>query len=205
MIKEELQENFVAGLIITAPLIVTVFILNVLFDWSLLAINPLVEGTRLAAYTGNIEIAAQVIAGATVLLFITLVGLLSRTRFGSSIIGDFGRVANVIPIFRSIYFTIRQVSDGIVERDSRFKRGVLVEYPRENVYSLAFVTGEAPAEVEEKAGEQLYNIFIPNSPNPTGGEFKMMPEEEMEDIDMSIRKALRLSMTTGITSDRPEI
>lgn len=120
-------------------------------------------------------------------------------------IGDFGRIANIIPVFRTIYFAVRQVADGLTEKDSRFKKVVLVEFPRKGVYSLGFITGEPPEEVEEKAGENLYSVFLPNSPNPTGGAFRMFSEQEVQELEMSVRKALRLTMTTGITSEKSEI
>lgn len=205
MVREKLRDSFFSGLIIAAPALITVFILKVLFDWSLVLINPLVRSTGLAAFTGNIELAAQVVAAVFVIGFLTLLGIVSRTRRGSAMIGDFGRIAGIIPVFRTIYFVVRQVADGLTEKDSRFKKVVLVEFPREGVYSLGFITGEPPSEVEEKAGEGLYSVFIPNSPNPTGGAFRMFSEEEVQELDMSVRKALRLTMTTGITSDRSEI
>lgn len=205
MVREKLRDSFVAGLIIAAPVLITLFVLKVLFNWSLVLINPLVRSTQLATYTGNIELVAQVVAAVFVVAALTLIGLISRTRGGSSLIGDFGRIAGIIPVFRTIYFAVRQVADGLTEKDSRFKKVVLVEFPREGVYSLGFVTGEPPEEIEEKAGEELYSVFLPNSPNPTGGAFRMFAEDEVQELDMSVRKALRLTMTTGITSDKSEI
>lgn len=199
MSRHRIRDSFISGLLIVAPLIISLLVLKLLYDWSLILINPIVRGTRLANYTGNIELVAQVITGFTVIILILIVGMASRTSRGSLVMGKMGRIPGSIPVFRSIYFTVKEISAGFSGGESRFKRAVKLEFPRENFHSIGFVTGKAPSEISEKEGEELYNVYIPHSPNPTVGELKILPEKEMEDLDMSVRKALKLVMTSGIS------
>jgi uncharacterized membrane protein len=199
MTKRKIQDSFVSGLMILAPLIVTVLVLKLLFDWSLILINPIVRGAQLTNYTGQVEILAQVAAGALVMIGILVVGIISRSSRGKAFLADLGRIPSFIPVFRTIYFTVKEISTSFSDRDSRFKRAVKLEYPREGFHSIGFVTGEAPSEIQEKAGDKLYNVYIPHSPNPTVGELKMLPETEIDDLDMSVKKALKLVMTSGIS------
>jgi uncharacterized membrane protein len=80
-----------------------------------------------------------------------------------------------------------------------------VEYPREGIYSLGFVTSESPSTVQNTVGEQVYNVYLPNSPNPTQGRFALVPEAQVQEVDMSVSRSIRLLVTTGIAEDQEEL
>jgi uncharacterized membrane protein len=193
-----LKRSFVAGLILLTPLVITLYVLRLLVTWSLQFVNPVVQGTRLTQYTGNDEVAAQVVAAVLILVTITLLGYLAQKNVGRQLFGSIGRIVNVIPLFSTVYLNVRQVANSLVDRSTAYESVVLVEYPREDIYSLGLVTGESPSEVERFAGQPVHNVFLPNSPNPTGGRLVLLPDDQVHELDMSVRRGLRLIVTTGV-------
>lgn len=195
------KSSFVAGLILIAPLVITFLVLRILIVWSHQFINPVVAGTRLTQYTGNNEIVAQVIAAILIVGAITLLGYLAQRSIGRQVFGNIGRVVNVIPLISTLYLSVRQVANSLVERRTAYDGVALVEYPRADMYYLGLITGESPSVVEEFTGEKMYNVFLPNSPNPTGGRLLLLPEEQVHEIDMSVRRGMQLIVTSGMGGD----
>ncbi|WP_373189848.1 DUF502 domain-containing protein [Halolamina sp.] len=198
-----LKSSFVAGLILITPLAVTLYVLRLVVNWSLQFVNPVVQSTRLTQYTGNIEAVAQVVAAVSIVVSITLLGYLAQKSVGQQLFGSVGRVVNVVPLVSIIYGSVRQVANSLVERKTNYDGVVLVEYPRDGLYSIGLVTGESPQAVVEYTGQPVYNVFLPNSPNPTGGRLVLLPEDEVHELDMSVRQGMRLIVTTGMNDEQP--
>ena len=198
---DALRRSFVAGLILLAPLVVTVYVLRVLAIWSLAVVDPVVAGTRLTEYTANIELVAQVVAAVLIVAAVTALGAAARWSVGRRLFGRVGRVVNIIPLVNVVYASVRQVASALVERETAYDRAVLVEHPREGQYAIGFVTGESPASVESVTDEPALNVYLPNSPNPTGGRLAILPTSQVHEIDLSVRRALRLVVTTGMGGD----
>lgn len=196
-----LKQSFVAGLILIAPLVVTVYVLRLLAIWSLSFVDPIVQSTRLTQYTANIELVAQAAAVLLILSTVTALGFAVRWSVGRRLFGRVGRVVNIVPLVNVLYASVRQVATALVERDTGYERVVLVEYPRAKHFAIGFVTGESPAAVESITGEPALNVFLPNSPNPTGGRLVVLPTSQVHELDLSVRRALRLVVTTGMGSD----
>ncbi|QCC48625.1 DUF502 domain-containing protein [Halobellus limi] len=195
------KSSFFAGLILITPLVVTLYVLRILVNWSLQFVNPVVRETRLTQYTANIEVVAQVLAVVVILGSITVLGYLAKQRVGREMFGNLGRIVNVIPLVSTIYVGVRQVANSLVDRDTAYESVVLVEYPRKDVYSIGLVTGESPTVAEDVAGERLYNVFLPHSPNPTAGRLVLLPDDQIHEVDMSVRRGMRLIVTSGIGAD----
>lgn len=200
-----LKNDFFAGLLLLAPLAVTVFVLQFAFRRLSGLLNPIVQSTRLVQYTGNVEIAAQVLAAVLVVLFITAVGVIADVSVGERLFGGFDRLVGLVPVVSVIYSGVRQVGNALTQGESRYESVVIVEYPRVGVYSLGFVTGDSPDVAQEIAGQRVYNVFVPNSPNPTAGNLILAPEDRITESDLSVRQGLRLVVTTGITTEREEM
>jgi uncharacterized membrane protein len=196
-----LRGSFVTGLVLVAPLAVTVFVLQFLFTQVTSVLDPVVRTTRLTTLTGNIEFVAQLLAALLIAVGITALGYAASWGFGQRLFGGFERGVRLIPLVRTIYFGVRQVGESLSRRSDRFEDVVLVEFPREGLYSLGFVTNEAPDAVTSRAGDRLLNVFVPNSPNPTAGALVMVPEGQVAELDMSVRRGIRLLVTTGLSSD----
>lgn len=203
-IGSRLKRSFIDGILLIVPFIVVIFVLNLMVNWASVVINPLVSQTRLVQYTSNIEVVAQVLAGGLVLLLIVFLGFVYTSRVGLVLRSKLGRFISFVPLLGTIYLSVRQVASSIGETESRFKKLVKLEYPRENIYSLGLVTGKAPSSLSEE-DEITYTVFLPNSPNPTGGKTILVPEEELIEVDMSVQKGLKLMLTTGMAFEEKEL
>jgi uncharacterized membrane protein len=197
-----LRGSFLTGIVLIAPLAVTVFV----FDFALRrlspALDPVVQGTRLTAYVGG-GAAAYLLAAALVAVAVTAFGFVASWSLGRRLFGGFERGVRFLPIVRTVYFGVRQVGESLDRRGDGYDSVALVEYPREGVYAVGFVTGEAPSAVAP-GDEPAYSVFLPNSPNPTGGRLVVLPESEVIETEMSVRRAVRLLVTTGLGADDVE-
>jgi len=202
--KSILKDSFIGGLIILGPLLVTLFVFKFAFDWIVGAIDPIVSGGRLATYTANIEVAAQLLAIVAVLVLITVVGLVAQLSVGRRTFGGIGRMVSFIPLFRAVYGGIRGVASSLTDRSTRFEDVVFIEYPRMGVYSIGFVTGDAPEKLQEREGQDTFFVYTPSAPNPTGGGLILAPQERIYESGLSVKEGLRLIMTTGMTSEVDE-
>ncbi|WP_318567448.1 DUF502 domain-containing protein [Salinigranum marinum] len=200
------RNSFITGLFLVAPLAVTLFVLQVVFRWVTRTIRPVVLQVQpfLAStldYSGDLVFVAQVVSALLLALAITFAGYLASKSIGQRLFGGFERGIRLIPLVRTVYFGVRQVSDSLTESTESYDRVVLVEYPRERHWMLGFVTNESPQSVEEATDETLYTVFVPHSPNPTVGKLLMIAEEDMWELDMSVRRGFRIIVTTGLSAE----
>jgi uncharacterized membrane protein len=202
---QRLKDSFVAGLILVAPLVITLYVLKILASWSLQLIDPVVAGTRLTNFTANNQTAAQVLAALVIVALITVLGMVAQYSVGRHLFGNLGRAVNLVPLVSTIYASVRQVATSLVERDSEYDKVVLVEYPRKGVYSIGLVTSEGRDAIDAVAGEQAYSVFLPNSPNPTAGRLIMVPASEIHETEMNVREGMRMIVTTGIGDKEEEL
>ncbi len=205
MVLGRFKESLKDGVILIVPFVVVLFVFNILMDWALKVVNPIVRATGLAAYTSNIEIVAQVMAGVGVVLFVALIGFVYTSTWTFRWRRGLGKFINFIPLFGTIYMSVRQVASSLTGTDSRFKKLVMVEYPKENLYNIGLLTSKAPKGLQEEGESDRYTVFLPNSPNPTGGWTIVVPEEEIIDVDMSVQRGLKLLMTTGMAFEDDEL
>jgi uncharacterized membrane protein len=199
------RNSFVAGLILITPLAVTIFVLQFVFVRLTGVLDPVVGATQLTNYTGNIRIVAQLLAAVLIALVITVLGFLASWSLGQRLFGSFERAVGFVPVVRTVYFGVRQVSESLTKRDDRFESVVLVEYPRKGVYRLGFVTSESPTAFDDATGEDTVSVFLPHSPNPTAGALVMVAPDQLYEVDMSVSRGLRLVVTTGLTVEEDEL
>lgn len=195
------KQSFVAGVLLLAPAVVTVYVLRLLAGWTIALVDPLVSGTRLAQYTANNVLAAQVVAVVAILAAVTAVGALAQWSVGRQVFGSLGRAVNVIPLVDTLYSSVRQVATALVEGETRYERVVLVEYPREGLYCIGLVTSSGPPAAEPVTGGDAVAVYLPNSPNPTGGKLLLMDTSEVHEVDMTVRRGLHFLVTTGMGSE----
>ncbi|WP_136590692.1 DUF502 domain-containing protein [Salinigranum halophilum] len=204
-----LRNSFITGLFFVAPLAVTLFVLQFVFEWVTTTIRPVVRQVQpfLATtldYSGDLVLAAQVLSALLIAVSITFVGYLATKSIGQRLFGGFERGIRLIPLVRTIYFGVRQVSESLTESTESYERVVLVEYPRERHWMLGFVTSESPRSVNQTTDEDLLTVFVPHSPNPTVGKLLMVPEDELWELDMSVRRGFRIIVTTGLSAEDME-
>jgi len=199
---DEIKSGFVAGLALVAPLFITIVAFQLVFGWLRGVIDPIVEGAGLQQLTGNVPYLAEVIAVVLLVLAVAVLGYVAQRRLGAFVFGIIDRGLARVPVFSVIYTGVRQVADALTSQQSRYEKVGLVEYPREGLYALGFITSESPVAVEDETGVETYNVYLPSSPNPTQGKFALVPEDEIRELDMTVSQGIRLLVTTGIAEDR---
>ncbi|WP_181685148.1 DUF502 domain-containing protein [Halorhabdus salina] len=198
---QTLRRSFVAGIFFVAPLIVTIVALRLLIGWVSGFVNPIVKATTLSQYTANIALVAQGITLIALLVFVALLGYLAQRSIGQWGFDWFDRAFGIVPLVSIIYTSVRQMTNALRNRENHYESVVLVEYPRDGTYVIGFVTAESPNAVQTVTGE-AFNVFVPTSPNVTGGRLLLVPKADVYEIDISVRRGLRLLMTTGMAEDQ---
>jgi len=206
-VSETLKQSFISGIFLALPVLITLFILRTVSGWAFKVVNPIVKGTNLVKYTGNIEIVAQILALIVTVVFLTFVGYVSNYKLSRQIRATAAKMMKEIPLFGSVYTTIRQISSAFQEGGDRFKKTVLVKFPQENLYSIGLITSEAPKSIEEAVadGDDMKSVFVPMSPNPTMGRLIMVKPENFYEIDMGVQRAMKLLLTSGIAYKEDEM
>lgn len=202
---DRLKTGFVAGIALIAPLFITIVAFQLLFSWVRGLIDPIVEGAGLSAITGNVPYVAEAIAILILVTAITGLGYIAQRSLGEYFFDAVDRALARVPIFSVVYSGVRQVSNALMSQQSRFEQVVMVEYPKDGIYSLGFVTGESPDTVAAETTQETYNVYVPGSPNPTQGHLHMIPAHEITELDMSVSRGLRLIVTTGIAEEQSEM
>ncbi len=199
-----MKKYLITGLLVWLPLAVTIWVLhsilgvlNGVFDAVLSATQALLP----AAASAPIE-SIRRIPGLGVLVL--LAALLLTGAFAANIFGQWwlrqgNRVLNKIPIVKSIYNSVKQVSDTLFSSSGQaFREAVLVQYPRQGVWTIAFVTGKPSGEVASHLGQDLVSVYVPTTPNPTSGFFLMMSRAEVVTLQMSVDEALKYVISMGV-------
>lgn len=204
-LQATIKNSFITGIILLAPLLVTIFALQFVFGYLRSFLAPVIDGTRYVDYVGDVEIAAELLAVLIVVLVIAVIGYLAQRRVGRLFFSGLDRAVGLIPMVSVIYSSVRQMSNALDRESTRFESVALVEYPRDGLYAFGFITAESPGAVSNTIGENAVNVYMAKSPNPTAGELLMVPESQVTELDMSISRAVRLLVTTGMAEDQEEL
>jgi uncharacterized membrane protein len=133
------------------------------------------------------------------LVFITLVGFLTANLFGRTLLRVGERVVNRMPVVRGIYNALKQIFETVISQSSRsFREAVLVQYPRTGSWTIGFVTGETQGEVRRAIGEDLVNVYVPTTPNPTSGFLLFVPRRDLIFLDMPVDEAAKFVISIGV-------
>ena len=190
-IFSRLRNNFIAGIVVLIPigitLYLTVFFINVSSNIIPKEINP---NHYLPYNIPGLEILIAII-------FITFVGWVSLSFIGKKLFDLFENVLNKIPILRTIYSAVGQLTETFAKSKGDKKSVVLVQYPRKGVWAVGFATKENEGEIKNKVGEELLNVFIPTTPNPTSGFLLMFPKSEVIYLDMTFEEASKFIVSAG--------
>ncbi len=139
-----------------------------------------------------------------VIVIILVTGVLITNLVGRKIVELWEKALNKIPGFRGIYSALKKLSSTVLSSSGEsFSKALLVQFPREGMWTIAFQTGTYHGEVEKIIGEEIVNIYVPTTPNPTGGYFVMMPKKDVIELEMSVDEAFKLVISTGVVA--PEL
>ena len=193
-ITSKLRNAFIAGIVVLVPIGFTLYLTLFLIKISSKLIpNEINPNNYLPFSIPGLEILLSVI-------FITIVGGISLSFFGKKILNLINDLFKRIPILRTIYSAIGQMTESFTNKSDNKKSVVLVEYPKKGSWAVGFATKENKGEISKKTNKDLINVFVPTTPNPTSGFLLMFPKEEVIFLDMTFEEASKFIVSAG-TSD----
>jgi len=194
-----LRAYFLAGVIVTAPIGITVLLV-----WQFVTfLDTQVGGLIPARYNPESYLPFSVpgLGLLIMLAFLTLVGFLAAGLAGRTLVHIGERLLSRMPVIRSVYGTLKQIFETVLAQSSRsFREVVLVEYPRRGIGAIGFVTGPTRGEVQTRSEEELVNVFLPTTPNPTSGFLLFVPKRDLVHLDMTIEEGIKLVISGGIVA-----
>jgi uncharacterized membrane protein len=205
-VLQRLRNYLIAGILVTAPIGLTVWLSWAFVTWIDDRVMPLVPDVYHPETYLPFTIPGSGLL--IVLLGLILIGALTANLLGRSFLRMSERMLERMPIIRGIHATIKQVFETVLSHQSdAFRQVVLVEYPRRGIWALGFLTGETLGEVQNLTKEKVLNIFLPTTPNPTSGFLLFVPNEDVVVLDMTVEEGIKMVMSGGIvtpTDRRPE-
>lgn len=189
------KRYFIAGLLIWAPLAITVWVLGLLVT----TLEGFVPGFLSSEALFGVEIPG--FRFVLVIAVVLLTGVLAANLLGRSLIEQWERILGRIPLVRSIYNSVKQVSDTVLAPNGRaFRQAVLIQYPRAGSWTIAFLTGAPNGEVASYLPGEHLSVYVPTTPNPTSGFFLMLPRDQVINLDMSVDTALKYIVSMGVVT-----
>lgn len=191
-----LRRYLLTGLVVWIPLGVTIFVFKFFIDYMDRAVTLLPHDWQPSSLFGfNIPGLGVIM----VLLLLLVTGFIASNYLGRTLLGLGAELLEHIPLVRSVYSAVKQISDTMFSNKGRsFNKVVLIRYPQKDTWSLAFQTSESLGEVNKKLPEHMASVFVPTTPNPTSGFLLMVPQEDMIELEMSVDDALKMIISLGV-------
>ena len=188
------RNYFIAGIVVLIPIGITVYLTIFIVSISSKILPKEINPNHYLPYNiPGLEILIS-------LFLITFIGWLSLSFLGRKLLNLFNNILKRIPILRTIYSAIGQMTQTFTKNDSSKKNVVLIEYPRKGTWAVGFATKDNSGEISNKTNKKLVNVFVPTTPNPTSGFLLMFPKDELIYLDMSFEEASKFIVSAG-TSD----
>jgi|TARA_B110000438_G_scaffold303479_1_gene365160 uncharacterized membrane protein len=189
-----IRNNFIAGIVVLIPIGITVYLTLFIISISSTILPKEINPNYYLPY--NIPGLEIIIS----LLLITLIGWLSLSFLGKKLLNLLNSILKKIPILRTIYSALGQMTESFTKNEKGKKNVVLVEYPRKGSWAVGFATKENTGEISVKTKQKLVNVFVPTTPNPTSGFLLMFPKEDLIYLDLTFEEASKFIVSAG-TSD----
>lgn len=193
-----MKRYLITGLLIWIPLVITIWVLHFLVSTMDQSLGLLPPAWQPEAFFG------RRIPGIGAILTIVIVlatGILASNIIGQRLVLFWEAVLRRIPVVNSIYVGVKQVSDTLFKPGGEaFRKAVLVEWPREGMWTIAFLTGVPGGDVANHLRGNYVSIYVPTTPNPTGGYFIMLPREDIIELDMSVDEAFKYIISMGVAA-----
>ena len=195
-IFSRIRNYFIAGIVVLIPIGITVYVTLVLIAVSSKLLPKEINPNNYLPY--NIPGLEIIIS----LLLITLIGWLSLSFLGKRLLSLFNNILRKIPILRTIYSALGQMTQSFTKNDKDSKNVVLVEYPRKGTWAVGVATKENTSEMKAKTNKNLVNVFIPTTPNPTSGFLLMYPKEDLIYLDLTFEEASKFIVSAGTSTKK---
>ena len=197
------RNYFLTGIIVTAPIAITFAVAMWVINWIDSKVVPLIPSSYnpqvlLQTYTG---VHIPGIGLIVVLIGLTVIGFLAAGLLGRFIVRVGENILNRMPIIRSIYGALKQIFETVLRSSSRsFREVALVEYPRRGIWAMCFITTKTTGEVRNEIKEDVVNVFLPTTPNPTSGFLLFVPRKDLIILDMGVEEAIKMIVSAGIVT-----
>ena len=190
------RNYFIAGVVVLIPIGITVYLTLFIINISSKIIPKEINPNHYLPYDiPGLEILIAI-------LLITIIGWVSLSFLGKKILNTFENLLKRIPILRTIYSAITQMTETFTKSESNKKNVVLVEYPRKGSWAVGFATKDNEGEISRKTSKKLVNVFIPTTPNPTSGFLLMFPKEEVVYLNLTFEEASRFIVSAGTSNTK---
>lgn len=195
-----LRNAFFSGLILLAPLAITLFVFRWIFRQVGGIVRPLFQGYLPASIRPD-SIVWDILATFVIVALITVLGLFSHYVLSRFFVRMLDRFIGNIPGVSTVYNAIKQIIETFSKQNkSAFSKVVLVQFPRKGMYSIGFLTSKTSGEVQEKTAEVVWAVFVPTTPNPTTGFLVMLPHEDIIELDMTVGDGMKMIISGGAVS-----
>jgi uncharacterized membrane protein len=197
-----MRKFIITGLLLWIPVVVTIWVFSFFIETLDNVVTLLPEELQPMNWLG-MEIPGFGLL--VTLIIITLTGMLTANVVGEKLLQVWNAVIGRVPILNSVYGSVRQISDTLLSPDGKaFREAVLVPWPNETSYTIGFVTGEPGADLVEGLEGSYLNVYVPSTPNPTGGYYVLVPIDKARKLSMGVETALRYVVSMGVaTSQKP--
>ena len=189
-IFRRISNNFFKGILISAPIIITLYI-----AWGLIKFFDKKASPLLGTFPFEIPGFGLI----TVFIFFAIIGFITTGLLGRIFSSFIEKVLSKMPVLRNIYSGLKQLFEAILAKKSNsFREVVLLEYPREGIWAMGFLTGETKGEVNRKTKNQMANIFLPTTPNPTSGFLLFVPKKDILGLTMTVEEGIKMIISAGM-------
>ena len=193
-----MKKYFVTGLLIWIPLVITLMVLawivNTLDQILLIAPAAVGPDALLGFHLPGVGVLVT-------LLLILITGLAAANFVGQRLVGFWESLLSRIPVVKSIYYSVKQVSDTLLSSNGQaFRKALLIQYPHQGIWTIAFQTGKPGGDAARHLGDDFVSVYVPTTPNPTSGFFLMLPRKDAIELDMSVDDALKYIISMGVVA-----
>jgi len=196
---KRLRNYFISGLLFWVPLALTVLVIKFFLE----LINNLIPQKYLPEAIFNLDTTIPGSGIILVLIVILITGVMVTNILGRKLVALWERALNKIPGFRNVYNVLKKVSDTVFNTSTEsFRKAFLIQYPSKGIWVIAFQSGDYKGEAESIIGEEIMNLFVPTTPNPTSGFFVMISKKDAFELDMSVEEAFKLVISAGVVTPK---
>jgi uncharacterized membrane protein len=190
------RKYLITGLLIWIPLVITIWVLKLVVDVLDQSLLLLPDEWRTEAWLG---VHVPGLGVVITILIVLATGVFATNFFGAQLVQIWHRVLNRIPVVNSIYSSVKQISDTLFATGSQaFRKALLVQWPREGMWTIAFLTGTPGGDVARHLRGDYLSVYVPTTPNPTGGYFVIVAREHVIELDMTVDQALKYIISMGV-------
>ena len=196
---KRLTNYLVSGLLFWIPLALTVLVIKFFLG----VVNNLVPARLLPETLLNLDTSIPYSGFVFVVLILLVTGALITNILGRKLVDLWERALNKIPGFRNIYNALKKISSTVLNTSSEsFRKAFLIQYPSKGIWVVAFQSGDYKGEIESIIGEDVINLFVPTTPNPTSGFFVIVPKKDAIELKMSVEEAFKLVISAGVVTPK---